>query len=78
MELNALDEQGVERRTIMDLSTVIVVMFEVLFFFGGAAWLEMHSRKNKTLDRVRNWGDRQLQQCPPDLPGYWRVKEMEG
>jgi hypothetical protein len=29
----------------MDLSGVIVIVPGILFFFGGAAWLEIHSRK---------------------------------
>jgi hypothetical protein len=31
----------------MDLSGAIVVVLGILFFFGGAAWLEIRSRKNK-------------------------------
>ena len=31
----------------MDLSGFIVVILGILFFFGGAAWLEIRSRKNK-------------------------------
>ncbi len=31
----------------MDLSTFFVVGFGILFFVGGAAWLEVRSRKNK-------------------------------
>jgi hypothetical protein len=31
----------------MDLSGVIVVILGILFFFGGAAWLEIRSRKHK-------------------------------
>jgi len=31
----------------MDLSEVIVVILGILFFFGGAAWLEIRSRKHK-------------------------------
>ena len=31
----------------MDLSAIIVTAFGILFFFGGAAWLEIHSRKSK-------------------------------
>lgn len=35
----------------MDLSGIIVVVLGMLLFFGGAAWLEIHSRKNKQPDR---------------------------
>lgn len=31
----------------MDLSGVIVVILGILFFFGGAAWLEIRSRKHR-------------------------------
>ena len=31
----------------MDLSGIIVVILGILLFFGGAAWLEIRSRKNK-------------------------------
>ena len=31
----------------MDLSAIIVAVLGILFFFGGAAWLEIRSRKNK-------------------------------
>ena len=31
----------------MDLSALIVAGLGILFFVGGAAWLEVHSRKNK-------------------------------
>jgi hypothetical protein len=31
----------------MDLSGFIVIILGILFFFGGAAWLEIRSRKNK-------------------------------
>ncbi len=34
----------------MDLSGVIVVALGILFFFGGAAWLEIHSRKQNRPD----------------------------
>jgi hypothetical protein len=34
----------------MDLSGIIVVVLGVLFFFGGAAWLEIHSRKRSLAD----------------------------
>ena len=34
----------------MDLSGVIVVALGILFFFGGAAWLEIHSRKQNRSD----------------------------
>ncbi|HEX8650879.1 MAG TPA: hypothetical protein VF708_08550 [Pyrinomonadaceae bacterium] len=34
----------------MDLSEVIVVALGILFFFGGAAWLEIHSRKQNRPD----------------------------
>jgi hypothetical protein len=47
IEINALDETGVDGG-IMDLSEVIIVMLGILFFFGGAAWLEIHSRKNES------------------------------
>ena len=30
----------------MDLSGVIIVVLGILVFFGGAAWLEIRSRKN--------------------------------
>ena len=30
----------------MDLSAIIVVAFGILFFFGGAVWLEIRSRKH--------------------------------
>ena len=35
----------------MDLSGVIVVALGILFFFGGAAWLEIHSRKQNRPDQ---------------------------
>jgi hypothetical protein len=31
----------------MDLSAIIVVVFCILGFFGGVAWLEIHSRKKR-------------------------------
>ena len=34
----------------MDLSGVIVVALGILFFFGGAAWLEIRSRKHNRPD----------------------------
>ena len=34
----------------MDLSVLIVAGLGILFFVGGAAWLEVHSRKNKRTD----------------------------
>jgi hypothetical protein len=34
----------------MDLSGIIIGALGVLFFFGGAAWLEIHSRKNRLAD----------------------------
>jgi hypothetical protein len=34
----------------MDLSGIIVAALGVLFFFGGAAWLEIHSRKRSLAD----------------------------
>ena len=34
----------------MDLSGFIIVILGILFFFGGAAWLEIHSRKSKRPD----------------------------
>jgi hypothetical protein len=36
---------------IMDLSGVIVVALGILFFFGGAAWLEIRSRKQNRPDQ---------------------------
>ena len=35
----------------MDLTGIIVGALGILFFFGGAAWLEMHSRKQSRRDR---------------------------
>jgi hypothetical protein len=35
----------------MDLSGVIVVTLGILFFFGGAAWLEIRSRKQNRPDQ---------------------------
>ena len=35
----------------MDLSGIIVAVLGVLFFFGGAAWLEIHSRKQSRRDQ---------------------------
>jgi hypothetical protein len=35
----------------MDLSGIIIGALGILFFFGGAAWLEMHSRKQGRRDR---------------------------
>jgi hypothetical protein len=34
----------------MDLGGVIVVALGILFFFGCAAWLEIHSRKQNRSD----------------------------
>ena len=34
----------------MDLSGIIVVVLGILFFFGGTAWLEIHSRKSRRAD----------------------------
>jgi hypothetical protein len=42
----------------MDLSEVIVAALGILIFFGGAAWLESHSRKQNRRDQQ----DVQLQQ----------------
>ena len=35
----------------MDLSAMIVVALGILFFFGGAVWLELHSRKSNRTAR---------------------------
>ena len=35
----------------MDLSAIIVVALGMLIFFGGAAWLEIHSRRSSRPDR---------------------------
>ena len=35
----------------MDLSGIIVVALGILLFFGGAAWLEIHSRKQNRPDQ---------------------------
>lgn len=34
----------------MDLSSIIVAALGILFFFGGAAWLEIRSRKQNRTD----------------------------
>jgi hypothetical protein len=34
----------------MDLSEIIVAALGILIFFGGAAWLEIHSRKKSGPD----------------------------
>lgn len=34
----------------MDLSKIIVVVLGILLFFGGAAWIEIRSRKNNQPD----------------------------
>ena len=34
----------------MDLSALIVAGLGILFFVGGAAWLEVHSRKAERTD----------------------------
>lgn len=31
----------------MDLTAIIIVVFCLLGFFGGVAWLEIHSRKKR-------------------------------
>lgn len=31
----------------MDLSAIIIVVTCILIFFGGVAWLEIHSRKKR-------------------------------
>ena len=48
----------------MDLTGIILVVLGILIFFGGAAWLEIHSRKNNRPDRQ----DARPQQ-PDNLPG---------
>jgi len=35
----------------MDLSGIIIGALGILFFFGGAAWLEIHSRKQSRRNR---------------------------
>jgi hypothetical protein len=35
----------------MDLSTIIVAVLGILFFFGGGAWLEIRSRKQNRGDQ---------------------------
>jgi hypothetical protein len=35
----------------MDLSAIIIVALGLLIFFGGAAWLEIRSRKHNRPDR---------------------------
>jgi hypothetical protein len=35
----------------MDLSEIIIAALGILIFFGGAAWLEIHSRKQSRPDR---------------------------
>ncbi len=60
IKINALDEQEL-KEIIMDLSAVIVVMLAVLFFLGGVAWLEMHSRKTKaSTAKVRSRRNQQI------------------
>jgi hypothetical protein len=39
------------KEAIMDLSGIIVVVLGILIFFGGAAWLEIRSRKQNRPDR---------------------------
>lgn len=36
----------------MDISGIIVVVLGILLFFGGAAWLEIRSRKQNGPDRL--------------------------
>ena len=35
----------------MDLSGIIIGVLGILFFFGGSAWLEIHSRKQSRRDQ---------------------------
>ena len=42
----------------MDLSAIIIVTLGILLFFGGAAWLQIHSRKS---NRPARCGERQQQ-----------------
>jgi hypothetical protein len=35
----------------MDVSGIIVAALGILIFFGGTAWLEIHSRKKNRTDR---------------------------
>jgi hypothetical protein len=49
-EKNALDETEAFGGGVMDLSGVIVVALGILFFFGGAAWLEIRFRKGRLAD----------------------------
>lgn len=52
----------------MDLSGVIVVVLGMLLFFGGAAWLEIRSRKN-------NRPARQGAQSPQPIVSIKRARD---
>jgi hypothetical protein len=58
----------------MDLSGFIVVILGILFFFGGAAWLEIRSRKNK---RPVRQGGHSLQPAVSTMSGRRTVHRRE-
>ena len=68
--------QGETKGDIMDLSGIIVIVFGVLFFFGGVAWLEIRSRKNS---RSAQLGEHLPQPDAPAMSGERTVRghEME-
>jgi hypothetical protein len=37
----------------MDIGTVVVVLMLIVLFFGGAVWMEIHSRKTGSKGRFR-------------------------
>ena len=50
----------------MNLSEIFIVVLGILFFFGGAAWLEIRSRRDR---RARGQGGQSLPTGPPKHAG---------
>ena len=61
----------------MDLSAIIVVVFCILVFFGGAAWIESRSRKEKRRDGRGGRSPHAAPTANAGRAGYGRAAEGE-
>ena len=57
----------------MELSAFIVIVLCILFFVGGAVWLEIRSRKDKRPDGQREQSPPAASTAPAGRTRYGRV-----
>lgn len=61
----------------MDATAIFVIVFGLLFFVGGGAWLEIHSRRKKRAESQDEQSPSPAATAPTGRTVYRRVAASE-